>query len=209
MEPDDAIIIVSQGTNVTLQCSVLGASSPSPYVTWFKNLALLEPDYRYVVTSTNGQGSLVISDVTTNDAGQYSCVVRSNMGSEVIQPDTRVVVIPESSGRIRVSSCALNECLHLCPALCLLHMYTHTDAHTYTHTHALTHAHTQRHTCTHTRTRTHTHTHTHTHTYTRTHTYTHTCIPNKHIISYSLQTYSMSLIAMIQVNLHLLPGSTT
>ena len=98
VETEDPTVTVSQGTNVTLHCSALGGF-PSPYVTWLKNLSPLEPDDRFVVMSMNGQGSLVISDVTANDAGRYSCVLRSNMGSEIIQPDTKLVVIAESSGK--------------------------------------------------------------------------------------------------------------
>ena len=98
LETEDSTVTVSQGTNVTLQCSAPGGF-PSPYVTWLKNLSPLEPDDRIIVMSMNGRGSLVISDITVSDTGQYSCVLRSNMRSEIILPDTRLVVISESSGK--------------------------------------------------------------------------------------------------------------
>ena len=97
VEIEERNLVVSQGTDVTLRCSVLGGF-PSPFITWLKDLSPLEPDYRYVVMSTNGQGSLVISDVTVSDAGGYSCVVQSNMASEIIQPDIRLIVKAKNSG---------------------------------------------------------------------------------------------------------------
>ena len=197
MEIEEQNVIVSQGANVTLRCSALGGF-PSPFITWLKDLSPLEPDYRYVVTSTNGQGSLVISDVTGSDAGQYSCVVRSNMASEIIQPDTRLIVGAENSGTILITTkyCVVYKNIYslLYVHSCILHMHTHTHTHTNTCTHTYTHMHMHTHIHTHNahthtnKQHTHTYPHTHVPTHTHTHTYTYT-----HTHAYTITSFSCSL----------------
>ena len=91
VETEAATITVSVGATATLSCAALGGS-PHPFITWLKDLLPLEPDNRFIVTSVNGQGNLTINNTTMQDTGRYTCVIVSSFGTELIQPDSRLVV---------------------------------------------------------------------------------------------------------------------
>lgn len=80
------------GKNITLKCEADGY--PPPFVTWRKNLQQISVNSRYSFSSENGFGSLVIKNVQVLDAGNYSCVIVSNLyGSIVVEPSVKVDVI--------------------------------------------------------------------------------------------------------------------
>lgn len=73
--PED--VEVHLGETMTLTCRVAG--DPKPEVKWMRNSGEVFLDgVRYV---KRHDGSLVISDVTEQDVGEYECVAHSKMGS--------------------------------------------------------------------------------------------------------------------------------
>jgi len=91
VDTEAASVTVSVGNTATLSCAALGGS-PHPFITWLKDLSPLEPNNRFVVMSKDGQGSLTINNATMMDTGRYTCVMVSTFGTELVQPDTRLVV---------------------------------------------------------------------------------------------------------------------
>ena len=61
------------GSVINLICVAEG--TPTPTVTWLKNLMPLPSDPRYQVTSVGGVGMLSISQAWVLDEGEYNCEV--------------------------------------------------------------------------------------------------------------------------------------
>ena len=66
--------IVNQTGAASLQCEVKG--NPKPQVTWLKQNSSLPLDRRIIQSS----GGLMITDVTSQDGGMYTCVARNILG---------------------------------------------------------------------------------------------------------------------------------
>lgn len=76
------------GSSPSLLCVAEG--SPTPTVTWIRNLMPLNVDPRYLVVSEGGRGVLSIRNATVFDQGQYSCVasnplqaIRADVGTNL------------------------------------------------------------------------------------------------------------------------------
>ena len=66
--------MVNQTGIASLQCDVKG--NPTPQVTWLKQNSSLPADKR-IVQSRNG---VMITDVTSQDGGVYTCVAKNILG---------------------------------------------------------------------------------------------------------------------------------
>ncbi|CAL9705027.1 unnamed protein product [Knipowitschia caucasica] len=75
-ELEDRTVVV--GDTVALQCKALG--SPPPRITWLRNDQPLRPSERHHFTP--GNQLLVISTVSLEDAGRYTCLMSNNLGTE-------------------------------------------------------------------------------------------------------------------------------
>lgn len=67
-------LVVNQTGAASFQCEVKG--NPEPQVTWLKQNSTLRADKRVV----HSRGGLVITDVTSQDVGMYTCVARNIFG---------------------------------------------------------------------------------------------------------------------------------
>lgn len=86
---------------MSFTCEVIG--DPPPEIMWMRDSNEVSPDgNRYVVQT---DGTLVISDATEQDTGDYECVARSEMGSTksrkaraliTVSPSLRFTELPES-----------------------------------------------------------------------------------------------------------------
>ncbi|KAG8249764.1 Hemicentin-1 [Homalodisca vitripennis] len=74
------------GHTIQLPCPVL-EGNPSPSRQWYKDGVLLEE-------ASNSDGSLLLSNVTTEDAGQYQCVVSNVGGQDSISTTLNILVPP-------------------------------------------------------------------------------------------------------------------
>ena len=68
-------MVVNETGIASFQCQVEG--NPGPNVTWLKDNSSLLPSKRRVVSS---RGGLMITDVTSQDVGMYTCVARNILG---------------------------------------------------------------------------------------------------------------------------------
>ena len=91
--PED--VEVQLGETAMFRCRVAG--DPQPSVKWMRdsNEVPIDSDDRYAVRD---DGSLVISDVTENDAGDYECVAHNDMG-ETKSRSARTLVVTLSTPR--------------------------------------------------------------------------------------------------------------
>lgn len=97
--PQDAEVRL--GGTISLTCEVIG--DPAPEVKWMRDSNEVSADgNRYVIQD---DGTLVISDATEQDTGDYECVARSEMGSTksriaraviTASPSLRFSELPES-----------------------------------------------------------------------------------------------------------------
>lgn len=97
--PED--VEVRLGGTITFACEVVG--DPAPEIKWMRDSNEVSPDgNRYVI---QGDGTLIISDATEQDTGEYECVARSEMGSTksrkaraiiTVSPSLRFSQLPES-----------------------------------------------------------------------------------------------------------------
>ena len=76
-----SIMNAHHGSSPSLMCVAEG--TPTPTITWLKNLLPLTPDPRLVVVSEEGMGVLLIKNATLLDEGQYSCVATNPLGTSV------------------------------------------------------------------------------------------------------------------------------
>ena len=70
--------VINETSTASFQCIVEG--NPEPKVTWLKQNSSLLTGNRVVVS----RGSLVITDVKSQDDGMYTCVARNNLGARGI-----------------------------------------------------------------------------------------------------------------------------
>ena len=71
-------MVVNQTGAASFQCEVKG--NPKPQVTWLKQNSslLVDMDKRIVQSS----GGLMITDVTSQDGGMYTCVAKNILGKK-------------------------------------------------------------------------------------------------------------------------------
>ena len=67
-------VVVNETGTASFQCEIEG--NPSPKVTWLKDNSSLLADKRVV----SSRGGLMITDVTSQDGGVYTCVARNILG---------------------------------------------------------------------------------------------------------------------------------
>ncbi len=70
--PPVPIVSAFHGSTPSFVCVAEG--SPTPTVTWLRNLRPLTADPRYTMASEGGRGVLLITNATVFDQGEYSCV---------------------------------------------------------------------------------------------------------------------------------------
>ncbi len=63
-----------------LHCECKALGSPHPRITWLKGEEHLRPSDRHYFTP--GNQLLVISSITSEDAGRYTCVMSNTLGTE-------------------------------------------------------------------------------------------------------------------------------
>ena len=73
VSPPVSMVVNETGT-ASLQCEVNG--NPAPQVTWLKQNSSLLADKRIV----QSRGGLMITDLTSQDSGKYTCVARNILG---------------------------------------------------------------------------------------------------------------------------------
>ena len=78
-EPKDHIAVA--GTDMTFVCSptVLMSNyndifSPHTMASWLYNNSIIESGYHYII-SRNGNSTLTVKNVTSNDQGAYHCII--------------------------------------------------------------------------------------------------------------------------------------
>ena len=69
-------VVVNQTGTASFQCEVKG--NPKPQVTWLKQNSIVLADKRFV----QSRGSLMITDVTSQDGGTYMCVAKNILGEK-------------------------------------------------------------------------------------------------------------------------------
>ena len=67
-------MVVNESGAASFLCKVKG--NPEPWVTWLKQNSSLLTDKRFVQSS----GGLMITDVTSQDGGMYTCVAKNILG---------------------------------------------------------------------------------------------------------------------------------
>ncbi|XP_015127264.1 peroxidasin homolog [Diachasma alloeum] len=73
--PEDIHLAI--GETASFSCKVVG--DPKPKIKWMRNSDEVNPDgSRYIIKE---DGTLVISDISENDVGEYECIAESKMGS--------------------------------------------------------------------------------------------------------------------------------
>lgn len=75
--PEDVEITV--GDTAYFTCRVVG--DPKPRIKWMRNSDQVNVDGRRYLLKDDG--TLVISEVTENDVGEYECIAESKMGSTI------------------------------------------------------------------------------------------------------------------------------
>lgn len=84
-EPKD--IEISYGQTAVFSCKAIG--DPRPEIVWMLNANEIHSDDTRI--NVLPDGSLRIDEVTANDAGQYECMAKNNMG-EVLSRQARMIV---------------------------------------------------------------------------------------------------------------------
>ncbi|KAB5532929.1 hypothetical protein PHYPO_G00125730 [Pangasianodon hypophthalmus] len=90
--------VTIEGGNASLTCSWTSGTNTS--VTWGKGSINLPSDPRFIITA----GSLIISPVNRNDAGQYSCTVSNPISSQTATASLTVYYGPDTPQVTRTSS---------------------------------------------------------------------------------------------------------
>jgi len=67
-------MVINESGTASFQCEAEG--NPEPEVTWLKQNYRLPADKRVV----SSRGGLMITDVTSQDKGTYTCVARNILG---------------------------------------------------------------------------------------------------------------------------------
>nr|XP_046214272.1 obscurin-like protein 1 isoform X7 [Oncorhynchus gorbuscha] len=71
-------IVVQSGTDAVLKCQIGG--DPRPAVIWERNNEQIHPEGRYRLFEDGNVYNLIISSVTTEDSGQYTCKAKNSIG---------------------------------------------------------------------------------------------------------------------------------
>ena len=74
-EPTDHVTLA--GADVTFVCSttvLMSNDFSTPHTTWLYNNSIIESGNRYII-SHNGNSTLTVKNVTSNDQGVYHCMV--------------------------------------------------------------------------------------------------------------------------------------
>ena len=74
-EPKDHVTLA--GADVTFVCSITVLMSngySTPHTTWLYNNSIIESGHHYII-SHNGNSTLTVKNVTSNDQGVYHCMV--------------------------------------------------------------------------------------------------------------------------------------
>ena len=83
-EPTDHVTLA--GADVTFVCSttvLMSNDFSTPHTTWLYNNSIIESGHHYII-SHNGNSTLTVKNVTSNDQGVYHCMVdewRTNIRS--------------------------------------------------------------------------------------------------------------------------------
>ena len=72
--PPMSMVVVNESGTASFQCEAEG--NPVPEITWLKQNSSLPADKRVVPS----HGGLMITDVTSQDKGRYTCVARNILG---------------------------------------------------------------------------------------------------------------------------------
>ena len=78
-------IVVNVGDEVSLTCSAQG--HPKPVITWVKDDIRVTNGNRFVLQAS---GDLNIKEIGKNDEGNYQCLAKNDVGTEI--KTVRVVV---------------------------------------------------------------------------------------------------------------------
>lgn len=96
---EDEPVAFKEGGDIKLHITARG--NPRPDVEWYKDGRRLWSSYRLSMTNRDEKYSLVITNSTKEDSGEYKCVAKSRMGSFekvfVIDITGSVVVLNDSS----------------------------------------------------------------------------------------------------------------
>lgn len=65
------------GASVELECTAIG--EPQPKVDWFRDGTLVQYSVQYILKE---DGSLLLPNVTANQAGYYTCQAKNYAGTE-------------------------------------------------------------------------------------------------------------------------------
>ncbi|XP_076248599.1 peroxidasin [Calliopsis andreniformis] len=80
------------GGTITFTCEVVG--NPTPEIKWMRDSNEVSPDGdRYIIQD---DGTLVITDATEQDTGEYECLAKSEMGSTKSRSARAVISVPPS-----------------------------------------------------------------------------------------------------------------
>ncbi|XP_029559435.1 obscurin-like protein 1 isoform X2 [Salmo trutta] len=71
-------VVVQSGTDAVLKCQIGG--DPRPAVIWERNNEQIHPEGRYRFFEDGNVYNLIISSVTTEDSGQYTCKAKNSIG---------------------------------------------------------------------------------------------------------------------------------
>ncbi|XP_041719254.1 obscurin-like protein 1 isoform X8 [Coregonus clupeaformis] len=71
-------VVVQSGTDAVLKCQIGG--DPRPAVIWERNNEQIHPEDRYRLFEDGNVYNLIISSVTTEDSGQYTCKAKNSIG---------------------------------------------------------------------------------------------------------------------------------
>uniref|UniRef100_A0A8C8FY18 Obscurin-like protein 1 n=1 Tax=Oncorhynchus tshawytscha TaxID=74940 RepID=A0A8C8FY18_ONCTS len=71
-------VVVQSGTDAVLKCQIGG--DPRPAVIWERNNEQIHPEGRYRLFEDGNVYNLIISSVTTEDSGQYTCKAKNSIG---------------------------------------------------------------------------------------------------------------------------------
>ncbi|XP_038562791.1 neuronal cell adhesion molecule-like isoform X4 [Micropterus salmoides] len=88
-QPDHKVVL--RGRSVVFECTVKHDPSLIPTMTWLKDDGELPDDERLIVDSD----SLTITDVTENDAGEYTCIMNTTLDHDSARAVLTVVERPD------------------------------------------------------------------------------------------------------------------
>ncbi|XP_014849228.1 PREDICTED: basement membrane-specific heparan sulfate proteoglycan core protein isoform X5 [Poecilia mexicana] len=91
VSPPEESVEAARGSTVTFTCQAVGI--PTPIITWRLNWGHIPKSDRFVMTSENGRGTLIIYDVKEVDQGAYTCEAINAKGLVFGIPDGVLTLI--------------------------------------------------------------------------------------------------------------------